>query len=282
MNIETPSYEAELAAWHAEKENNLRSDSGWLTLAGLHWLHEGENTVGSDPTCDVALPIGSTPEHIGTITLHDGVATLLITTDETVTVDDQTVSSTVLRNSHAAGGPSFVRVRGITFFVIKREDQYGIRVRDINNSARQTFNGRRWYPTNPALHVTGQFHKHPEPRRLTVISSVGMATPMENPGWVEFELDGQTQHLEAFDTDNEDKRELWFIFKDATNGKTTYGAGRFMYSVVSPDGQVDLDFNRSYSPPCAFTPYATCPLPPRENILKVAIEAGEMKQPEAE
>ena len=274
MDTQIHSYEEELAAWHAQVETSLRSDTGWLTLAGLHWLHEGENTVGSDPTCDVALPEGTTPERIGTITLHDGVATLLITSDETVTVDDQTVTSAVLRDDSNGDSTSMVRVRGITFFVIKREDRYGIRVRDINNPARQAFTGRRWFPINPALHVTAQFYRHTEPRHLTVINSVGMPTPMGNPGWVEFTLDGRLLRMEAFEG-GEDK--LWFIFKDGTSGKTTYGAGRFMYSAILPNDQVDLDFNRAYCPPCAFTPYATCPMPPKDNYLPLPIEAGELK-----
>ncbi|MBX3082131.1 MAG: DUF1684 domain-containing protein [Anaerolineae bacterium] len=278
MNINTDTqlqtYEAELAAWHAQLETSLRSDTGWLTLAGLHWLHEGENTVGSDPTCDVPLPADSTPERIGTITLRDGTASILITTDETVTVDDQTVTTTDLRNDNHEQGPSLVRVRGITFFVIKREDQYGIRVRDINNPARQTFAGRRWYPTNPALHVTAQFHRYAEPRRLTVITSTGLPSPMNNLGWADFMLDGHALRLEAFEGG---KDKLWFIFRDATSGKTTYGSGRFMYASLLPDDQIDLDFNRAYSPPCAFTPYATCPLPPKENHIPLPIEAGEIK-----
>jgi uncharacterized protein (DUF1684 family) len=271
LQIETDldRYEAELVAWHTELENSLRSDTGWLTVAGLHWLHEGENSVGSNPLCEVTLPVGSTPEQIGTLTLKDGEVTLLITTDETVTVDDQTVTTAILRNDYDAKGPSMVRSRGVTFFVIKRADQYAIRVRDINNPARQAFTGRRWFPANPALRTVGRFHRYAETRQMNITHSTGMDAPMDVLGWVEFPL-----RLEAFDGG---KDKLWFIFKDATSAKATYGAGRFMYSKLLPDDQVELDFNRAYSPPCSFTPYATCPLPPKENILTVAIEAGEMK-----
>jgi uncharacterized protein (DUF1684 family) len=264
-------YETEINAWRATMDARLRRDDGWLTLAGLYWLHEGENTVGSTPTCEILLP-ETAPDHLGTIHFHDRQAALIVTSDNPITVDGSPTRSAALRNDADEGGPSIVAVGNISFFVIKREDHYGIRVRDANSEARNTFTGRKWFPLQPEYHLTARFIAHPTARTLIVINSVGLPAPMENPGYVEFELDGQVLSLQAFAADED---QLWFVFKDASSGKTTYGTGRFLYGTLSQDGLVDLDFNRAYNPPCSFTVYATCPLPPRENILPVAIEAGE-------
>ncbi len=269
---ESSTYETDLKTWRDSLDERLRSEEGWLSLAGLYWLHEGENTVGSDPASEITLPPDSTPQHLGTVSFQNGVATLHVTCDEPVTVDGTALRSAVLRDDHDPNGPSLVTIRAITFHIIKREDQYGVRVRDQNNPARQTFTGRKWYPINPDYHVQAHFSPHATPRSLSVVNSVGILVPMENPGSVEFDLRDQHLRLEAFTAD---EGELWFIFKDKTNGASTYGAGRFLTAPVFPDGSVDLDFNRTYNPPCAFTPYATCPLPPRENILPVEIAAGE-------
>lgn len=265
-------YLSEIADWRDLMEHSLRGDEGWLTLAGLHWLHEGSNSLGSDPNCDVVLPPGSTPEQLGSIEFSNGQARLNITADEPVTVDSESVRTALLRDDTAENGPSLVKVRAITFFVIKREDMYAIRVRDLNNPPRMTFQGRHWFPVDPAYRVHASFVPHPTPRTIQVVNSVGQISPMKNVGYAEFELHGQTFRLEAFDAA---KNELWFIFKDATSGPTTYGAGRFLYAPRLADGSVLIDFNRAYHPPCSFTPFATCPLPPKENVLPVKVEAGE-------
>jgi uncharacterized protein (DUF1684 family) len=266
-------YEAEISTWRQSLDERLRRDDSWLTLAGLHWLHQGQNTAGTHPACEILLPPDSAPDQLGVIDFHEDVATLTVTCAEPVTVDSSPASSAVLRDDNHNDGPSIVAIRAISFFVIKRENHYGIRVRDTNNPARKLFTGRKWYPINPDYHLTAKFIAHPTPRTLTVINSVGLPAPMENPGYAEFELHGQTLRLEAF-TANES--ELWFIFRDGTSGKSTYGSGRFLYGKLHQDNTIDLDFNRTYNPPCCFTIYATCPLPPKENILSIPIEAGEV------
>jgi uncharacterized protein (DUF1684 family) len=268
--IADQTYTDEILAWRQTKEDNLRREDGWLTLAGLFWIQEGENTVGSDPASSIALPVGA-PEHLGMIDFHDNMATLK--TNEAVLMDGQPVTSAVLRDDHAESGPSLVTVGTITFFVIQRSDAYAVRVRDTNSPERQAFTGRKWFDIDPTYRVKATFVAHTPARTVTVISSVGMPTNMDNPGYVEFDLRGQHLRLEAFASD-EGSDELWFIIKDATSGVSTYGAARFMYAPFA-DGVVDLDFNKAYSPPCAFTKYATCPLPPKENHIPLAIEAGE-------
>jgi len=273
MNIDQ-TYEDDILAWHQSKEDSLRRDDGWLTLAGLYWLQEGENIVGSNPASQIALPVGSTPESVGVIDFHDNKATLTITTDVPVLVDGSQVKIAVLRDDSAENGPSLITIGTITFFVIKREDQYGIRVRDANSLERQTFTGRKWFPIDPAYRVKAAFSPWDPIRTLTVISTTGLPTKMDSPGYVQFDLQGQSFRLQAVASDG-NPDELWFIFKDATSGVSTYGAARYLYALLESDGSVDLDFNKAYSPPCAFTKYATCPLPPKENHLPLAIEAGE-------
>jgi len=265
-------YEQTLLDWRQTMETNLRRDDSWLTLAGLCWLHTGENTVGSDPTCDIDLPADSAPERVGVIDFQDGKAVIRITCDEPVTIDGAPSREALLRDDNDKQGPSLVTIRGITFYVIKRGERYGIRVRDVNSPVRQAFTGRKWFPIDPQYRIATPLVQYPEARTIPVMDVVGIIEPMDNPGYVTFELHGQTLRLEAFTAA---ENQVWFIFKDATSGESTYGVGRFLKVPVSANGIVDLDFNRAYNPPCAFTKYATCPMPLKENTLPVRIEAGE-------
>jgi uncharacterized protein len=264
-------YESQIAEWRQIMEDRLRAEDGWLTLTGLYWLNEGVNTVGSDPNSDVPLP-NSTAAQIGILTYNGDTVNFTVTGDETVLIDGVPAKTAQLQHTAAENGATIVTIGSVTFFVIKRGDQYGIRVRDVNNPLRQTFTGRKWFPVDNAYRVTATFVPHDSPRTINVMSSAGILTPMDNPGIITFNMNETLLSLEAF---TESADELWFIFKDSTNGVSTYGAGRFLKARLSPEGLVDLDFNRAYSPPCAFTDYATCPLPPKENILPLAIPAGE-------
>ena len=258
--IQLETYEKDIEGWRREREERLRREDGWLTLVGLYWLQEGENTVGSGP------------DSVGIIDFHDGKAVLRVTGNEPVLVDDTPAKTAVLRDDAAQDGPSLVKIGTITFFVIKRGDQYGVRVRDANSPERQSFSGRKWFDISVDYRLRAKFIAHNPVRTVSVVNTVGLLTPMDNPGYVEFSLHNQEYRLEAF---SEDDGELWFIFKDATSGKSTYGAGRYLIAPLTADGFVDLDFNKAYNPPCVFTKYATCPLPPKENVLPIAIEAGE-------
>lgn len=267
------TYTDDLNAYRARLDDSLRAEDGWLALVGLFWLKEGDNTVGGDPACDVALPRDSVPARVGVIAFHDGKATLTATEGAPVTVDGKPVTRIALSDD-AGGKPTLARVNSVSFFVIKRGDRFGIRARDTRNPARETFGGRTWFAPNPAFRVTGRFTPHSPPRKAPNVNIVGITEYVDNPGSVTFTLAGHTHTFEAFDGG---KGRLWFVLRDATSGKTTYGASRFLHAPVDEGGNVDLDFNRAYNPPCAFTPYATCPLPPPENILPIAIEAGERK-----
>jgi uncharacterized protein len=272
MDTEEASYVADIAQWRQKLDDNLRSEDGWPTLVGLCWLHEGVNTIGADSNSDILLPSDSAPDHLGTIEFADGQAVFHLVSDIPVTVDSVQTTKALLRDDNAKVGPSLVQFGTITFFVIKRDDLYGIRVRDLNNPARAAFTGRKWFPLDSQYRLTGRFNPHETPRILQIVTSTGHLNAMTNPGRVEFTVHGQTLALEAFASN---ENEVWFVFKDATSGRSTYGAGRFLYAPLGADGSVILDFNKSYHPPCAFTPYATCPRPPKENILPLEIAAGE-------
>lgn len=262
-------YQIEIEHWRQGMETQLRAPDGWLSVAGLDWLSEGENSIGSDAASNVLLPAPA-PAHLGTITLNQ--QTITLTTHIPVLVDGVETQAATLRDDHDSEGASLVRIGDITFNVIRRGKEFGVRMRDANNPARATFAGRAWYPIRDQYRVRGVFTPHSSERILEVENSLGKSTEMVNPGCVDFELNGQPIRLEAFEASH---NQLWFIFRDSTSGKTSYPAGRFLYAPLHTDGTVDLDFNKAYHPPCAFTAYATCPFPPKQNILSIPIEAGE-------
>ncbi len=256
-------YVSSIEQWRRQEEAALSSDTGWLTIAGLFWLKEGGNTIGAAASSDIVLPAHSAPPLLGVIEHHAG-RTVLRYADKT--------RSPVQLEPDTSGSPTRVRLGALTFWVIRRGDRYGIRLRDTKSRFRREFTGRQWYLVKREYRVTARFIPFPEPRKFKVASVIGVPQEMTSPGYVEFPLRGQTVRLMPA----AEGEELWFIFRDATSGKTTYPGGRFLYAAGPRDGKVILDFNKAYNPPCAFTPYATCPLPPRENRLKVAIEAGEL------
>ncbi len=263
-------YMAAVHTWRAEQDTKLRSETGWLTVVGLCWLHAGDNPIGSDPNSTVLLP-ARMPAQLGILTLTEGGAVLRVTADGVEVLIDGAPS-------HEAGlcydaeHTTLVQIDGVTFFVIQRGERLGVRVRDVESEARRTFSGRCWFPVDAAYRVLGTFVPHPSARTLEVETVIGTTVVYQNPGAVTFELDGVPQQLEAFDGGDD---QLWFVFRDATSGPLTYGAGRFLYAPLTADYTVDLDFNKAVHPPCAFTAYATCPLPPKENRLQRAIPAGE-------
>ena len=264
------TYEIEIEAWRQSMDEKLRAETGWLTLTGLYWLHEGENSLGSDPDCDIILP-ESAPAQLGFIDFHNMQATLHRTASIEVLVDGVVAAKTThIRDDADPFGVSRVEIGSVNFFIIRRGSQYGVRVRDRNNPARHAFTGRVWFPINSTFRVTASFSAHPQPKTLDITNVVGLIETTTNPGYVDFTLDGQSVRLEAFEGGQD---QLWFVFRDTS--PQTYAASRFLYAPLNPDGTATLDFNKAYNPPCAFTPYATCLLPPKQNILTFPVEAGE-------
>jgi uncharacterized protein len=266
------SYQAQIEQWRERRLAALTADNGWLTVTGLFWLKEGSNTVGAGKGNDIVLPKGSAPERVGAFEFHNGKTTFQAAAGVGATVDGKPVTSAALKPD-TSGRPDEVRVRDLTLYVIQRGERFGIRLKDKNSELRKQFTGLKYFPVDERYRVTAKFVAYNPPKMIPVPNILGQTEEEPSPGYVEFTLYGHTYRLDPVQEDNV----LFFIFKDLTSGKETYPPGRFLYADMPKNGEVILDFNKAYNPPCAFTPYATCPLPPAENHLSIRIEAGELR-----
>lgn len=267
-----PSYLAELDKFHADREAELKADDGWLTVAGLFWLKPGPNKAGSATGNDVLLP-AKAPATLGTFDLKDGAVTFTADPAAHVMIGDRHVTTTAF--DIRAGDAGAIRSGDLVMFPIQRGDKFGIRMRDLRSATRKGFTGVRTFPVRPEYRIVARFVAYPQPKKVLVPNVLGQYPEMTSPGYVTFTLNGQSLRLEpVFETD--ERKELFFIFGDATNKGETYAAGRFLYTPLPKDGTVIMDFNKAINPPCAFTDFATCPLPTKENRLPVRIEAGEL------
>lgn len=269
------AYRAEVQNWREAREARLKADGGWLTLAGLFWLKEGPNWFGTDPSSEIVLPEGSALALAGVFSFRDGETTLRLAPGVAGRVGGQPVARQRAMKPDSAGAPDELELGPLTLYVIERGGRFGIRVKDQNSPVRKGFHGLRWYPIDESYRVEARWESYPVPRPLKVPNVLGDTVIMPSPGHAEFELDGQTVRLDGV-LESPQSLQLFFILRDQTSGKQTYGAGRFLYADLPKQGRVVLDFNKAYNPPCAFTPYATCPLPPRQNWVPVAVKAGEM------
>jgi uncharacterized protein (DUF1684 family) len=269
-----PPYQQQIEDWRKAREARLRSDEGWLTVAGLFWLQDGDNPFGSDPRATVVLPAHAAPARAGSFRVRGKKVSVVPAPGVAITLAGQPVGERELR-SDVPGPPDVLSLGATRFFVIERGGKMAIRLRDLQSPARRAFAGTRWFPIRPEYRLVGRFVPHPAPRHIAVPNILGMTEEMESPGVVVFNWKGQELRLEPV-YETPERNELFFIFRDKTSGHETYGAGRFFYADNPHDGQVVIDFNKAYTPPCAFTRFATCPLPPRQNHLPVRIEAGEL------
>ncbi len=267
------TYERELEQWKAKRLAGLKSEDGWLSLIGLFWLREGENRFGSDPAGEIVLPDGKSPAHAGTFRLAGGAVTLEAKPDSGIKSAGQPVTTLELK-SDEGGAPTMLELGSLSFHVVKRGDRLGVRVKDRENPARAEFKGTDYYPADRRWVVSARFEPYEPPRRVPILNVLGMETEETAPGALAFEVGGRAYRLQALR--EQGSEQFFIIFADQTSGKETYGAGRYLYAdPPDAEGRVRLDFNRAYSPPCAFTRYATCPLPPAENRLALRVEAGE-------
>jgi uncharacterized protein (DUF1684 family) len=271
------SYRAEIEAWRAKRLASLKREDGWLSLVGLFWLSEGANRIGTDPKADrIVLPTGSAPKEVGSLDLSGGAVTLKASPDAGLTAGGRPITTMALRTDNDADGPTVVERGRIRFYVIKRGARLGVRVKDSQSPVRLSFHGIDSYPIDPRWRFEARFDAYRPPKTVAVPNILGSRDDEKSPGAVVFALDGKEYRLDAVTEAGTD--ELFLIFGDATNGSETYGGGRFLYAKPpGPDGRVVVDFNKAYNPPCVFTPYATCPLPPRGNRLPIRVEAGEKK-----
>lgn len=272
VEIETEQYRKEIEQWRREREDALRAPEGWLSLAGLFPLQEGTYTLGSADDNLIQLP-PSVPSHLGLLNYRQGEATLTVTTGERVQVDGEAVTAAHMLDNADGRAPTLVRLGSVSMNLHRFGDEVALRVRDRANPAVQAFGGCEWYEVQREYRVVGRLVRAAAPTSVEVSTSVKTRAQYVGVGVVEFHLAGHALALLASATSKAD--ELFIIFRDATSGRTTYGAGRYLYAPVETDGRVLLDFNKAYNPPCAFTAYATCTLPPAQNELPVAVEAGE-------
>ena len=255
---QTP-YQTVIDQWRQQREASLKADGGWLTVAGLFWLKEGDNTAGTDPSCDIVLPRG--PAKAGVFEFHNGKTKFRAASG----------AATELK-SDSEGDPDQVQFESLTMFVIHRGQRYGSRMKDTESKFRKECTVLHWFPVNESYRVTAKFVPNDPGKTIAVPNILGETEQEPSPGYVLFTLNGQSLRLDPV----VEGKELFFIFHDQTSGKETYPPGRFLYSDFPKDGKVELDFNKAYNPPCAFTPFATCPLPPKQNRLPIRIEAGEL------
>ncbi len=272
FQMAAPSYQAEIERWRQEREARLKADDGWLTVAGLFWLKEGKNSVGTDKSNSIVLPPDSAPASVGEFEFHDGQTVFRSAASANVTLNGQPVTVANLK-ADSSGAPDILRVNDLTLFVIQRGQRFAIRLKDKNCPMRKAFTGLKYFPPDERYRVKANFVTYNPPRMIPIPNILGETEEEASPGYVEFTLNGQHCRLDPVAEGDS----LFFIFKDLTSGKETYPPGRFLNTPMPKDGEVTLDFNQAYNPPCAFTPFATCPLPPKQNQLAVRIEAGELR-----
>jgi uncharacterized protein (DUF1684 family) len=267
-------YVKAIEKYRSERETNLKKEDGWMTLAGLFWLKDGVNTVGAGPQFDVRLTDNFKGGKFGEIDFKNGAAKLKVASGVKATCDGKPVS-TIDLVSDENGKPTEIRVGSQMFYLIRREEnRFGIRLKDNQSKARQEFKGLSWFPVDESYRVPARLEAYPEPKELTIPNVLGGHFKMKSPGVLRFTLQGKEHSLHPVLNDD---GSLFIIFRDATNSSDTYSAGRFLDADKPVDGRTTLDFNKAENPPCAFTPYATCPLPPEGNDLPIAIKAGEKR-----
>lgn len=274
MTPDINAYLHEVERWHAERVARLTAPDGWLSLVGLEWLKPGVNRIGSAADGDIVLP--KAPAHLGQVKWTDD-GRLVVTLDPATgaMIDGEAQSSVVmLDDSHA--NPTRVSFGTVNFIAIDRGGRKGLRVRDSAAATRTGFTGIERFPVDPAWRIEAEWLPLDPPHQLATGTVIGTIENYPAPGKAVFERDGGRFELYPVLETPTDTR-LFLIFADATSGRETYGAARFLYADMPRDGRIVLDFNTAYNPPCAFTPYATCPLAPPENRLALRVTAGELK-----
>jgi len=272
-----PPYAEQLQKWRETREEKLRAENGWLSLAGRYPLKDGANTFGTGGTNDVVFPAalkGTGPERLGTVHVDTAAKKVTLKLAEGVSMVS---GDKPFRGERVLGTDTnkrdWVSLERLSLHVIEREGKYVLRLADNKSSVRKNFAGCLWYAPDEAFKVEAKFVPYPEGKTLPIVNVIDEVSKQPCPGYAEFKLKGQVFKLDAI----KEGDGLFFVFRDDTAGDTTYKPGRFLTVEKQPPANETfaLDFNKAYNPPCAFSEYTTCPLPPRQNVLKVRIEAGE-------
>ena len=267
-------YVKEVEKWRSDRETSLKKETGWLTVAGLFWLKEGINTIGAGPDFNVRLTDNFRQGKFGEIDFMNGDAALKVESGVEAQSNGSRISGTIDLVSDDNGKPTEIRTGTQTFFLIRREDRFGIRLKDSKSEARRNFKGLHWFPIDESYKITAKLEAFAEPKEVLVPNVLGGNFKMKSPGMVKFTLKGKEYSLQPVD---EGDGTLFIIFSDGSSRNETYKSGRFLYADKPVNGEAVLDFNKAENPPCAFTAFATCPLPPPQNKLDVEIKAGEKR-----
>ncbi|TVR73435.1 MAG: DUF1684 domain-containing protein [Marinilabiliales bacterium] len=266
-------YARHIAEWDSARLHNLKSPTGWANLAGLFWLREGTNTIGSASGNTIVFPRG--PEKIGSMTLDDGNVSFAPAAGVSISADGSAVDGNIVIFGEGSDA-GLLTVDSLGFFIISRGERVGIRLRDYIHPRLDSLQVIERFAADKEWIIRAKFIEAEKDMTINVPDVLGEISRESVPGVLEFEMDGENVRL--YPTGSRER--LFVIFADETNGLETYGGGRFLYADgPDKDGYVYLDFNKAYNPPCAFSPYATCPLPPGENYLTFGIYAGEKAVP---
>ena len=269
---EVKAYEAEINKWHDKRIEEVKAPNGWLNLIGLYWLEPGINSVGSGENNTIVFPKGTLPEKAGYFLVKDNTVSLTVDKGVDILSNGAGITNGIIFHPDSAKNPQLA-FGSLRWNIIKRDTKLGVRVRDLESKALKDFKGVERFPIDPQWKLTAHFEKADSLKTIDITNVLGQTTPQNSPGAIVFERDGKKYKLDAL----EGKDEFFIVFADATTGKETYGGGRFIYvKKPSEDGNTVIDFNKAYNPPCVFSPYATCPLPPKQNVLQIEIKAGEL------
>ena len=275
--VDSAAYAADTEIWRGIRLDAIAGPDGWSTLAGLFWLDSASYVIGSDTiTSTIVLPSDNTPSRVGTLTRSDSGFRFAAASGVGALVDSTPVDSVTIRNDKSAN-PVVLRAGSVTYRIIERGGREALRVKDSSYVLRRDFKGLEYFPLDTSLRVLARLVPHTTPRTVRILNVIGQTEAYASPGILEFSVAGQPYRLSAT-FEGKDSTQYFVIFRDATSKESTYPAGRFMYATVADSaGYTILDFNRAFNPPCAFTAFATCPLPPAENVLTVALTAGEKR-----
>ena len=272
-----PVYASDIQQWRDAREKGLRNDNGWLTLAGRFQMKPGVNTFGTSKNNDIVLPSelnGIGPAQIGTFHVDSAGKKVTLKLAKGVWMTAEGKAFTGEREMGTASDKrDWIALGRMNMHIIQREDRFILRLANNESRVRETFPGRIWYPADEKFKVEAKFVAYPPGKKLAIVNVIDEVSDEPCPGYVEFKLNGITHKMDVVGEDNG----LFFVMRDGTSGDTTYRPSRFLFVDKKPQNNetFTLDFNKAYNPPCAFSEFTTCPLPPEQNIMKTRIEAGE-------
>lgn len=271
--VAAASHRAEIEQWRQQRLARLTSPTGWLTLVGLNWLKPGANTLGSAP--DNSIVLAQWPAHLGTVQLDGKAATITLAPDVDAKIGDGNARSALLVDD-SQPQPTVVSAGSVSFYLLQRGDLFGLRIKDSEAPTRRNFVGLDYFDIDPGWRIEARWEAYDPPHEVEEPNVIGQVDKVVVPGAAVFERNGKTFRVEPV-IETPGDTDYFLVFADRTSGRETYGAARFVYTEPPKDGKVIIDFNEAYNPPCAFTPYATCPLPTQQNRLDVRVTAGEKK-----